>query len=140
MSNDIFDSLFKQALGLHRYADHVQRLASPSFPPYNVLVNDAENPTQYTIELAVAGFSRDQLSVKLRKDTGIPVLCIEGSKGEEKEDRVYAARGLAARSFTREFTLSNDMQVNDITLVDGILTIKLEVIKPKDSELLLQIK
>jgi len=137
---DLFDSLFKQALGLHRYADHVQRSTASTFPPFNVLVNDTENPTEYTIEVAVAGFARNQLNVRLRKDTGIPVLVIEGAKGEEAPDRIYTVRGLAARSFTREFTLSNDMKVNDVALNDGVLTIKLEVVKQKDTDLLLQIK
>lgn len=139
-NTNMFDLIFKGALGLHRYEDYIQHRTASNFPPYNVLVDNIENPSHYIIELAVAGFSKSQLSVKLRKDTGIPVLLIEGLKGDEPKNNMYAVRGLAARSFSREFTISNDMNVTDISLNDGILTIKLEVVKQKDTEFVLQIK
>jgi len=153
--SDLFDILFSRALGLHRYADRVLRVGSEhyaGFPPFNIIVNDDKNPSMFTIELAVAGFSRNELSVSLVKDTGIPVLMVSGNKdksasseGEatdkpEAADRFYVVHGLAARAFTREFTLSNDLQVKDINLNDGVLTIKLEVVKQKETTQLLQIK
>ena len=138
MNTDIFDSLFKQALGLHNYTDRSYRNSSSTFPPYNVLVDNKENPTFYTVEVAVAGFSKDQLSVKLRKDTGIPILTIEGTK-TGTDIGIYAVKGMAARSFSREFTLANNIKVHDVNLSDGILTIKLETVKQNDEETVLLI-
>lgn len=140
-NNGVFDLLFKQALGLERYANYLSQNASAAsaFPPYNILVDDEDNPTKFTIELAVAGFSRDQLTVKLVKDTGIPVLVIEGQKSEDTNRR-YHFHGLAGRAFVRRFTLSNDMRATSVELKDGILTIKLEVVRPADAEVVLDIK
>lgn len=136
LSNEAFDALFKQALGLERFANSVgkhNRNAS-AFPPYNIIVDQETNPTKFTIEMAVAGFSRDQLTVKVSKETGMPVLIVEGEKNEQQNDRIYTHHGLANRSFTRRFTISNDMRVSLVRLVDGMLIVNLEVTRPTDTE------
>ena len=133
MSNQlVINDLLKQAFGLNRFVTHVARnSAAQSFPPYNIIVDDEVNPSLYTLELAVAGFSKEQISVKVRKDTGLSILTIEGAK-EDQPSRLYLNNGLAARRFTREFTMSDDATVNSVSLKDGILTIEVSV-KPVEN-------
>ena len=57
-------------------------------------------------------------------------LVVEGTK-EEKEKEEYLHRGLASRSFTREWSLSDDIEVKDVTFADGLLTAKLGKIIPE---------
>lgn len=80
--------------------------------------------------------------MKIRKDTGIPILVIESVKStsDKDEDVKYSVRGLAARGFTRQFTLSNDLAVNDVELKDGILTVRLASERSKEAEVQLLIK
>ena len=128
MSNDIvINDFLKHAFGMHDIANQVARLRThnQTFPPYNIIVNDAQHPTQYTLELAVAGFAKEQISVKIRKDNGISTLVIIGSKETDNENVLYQIRGLANRSFTREFTMSEAVKVDTINLMNGILTITL---------------
>lgn len=141
MSNDIFiNDFLKHAFGLHDTVNQVARLrtANQTFPPYNIVVNDANHPTEYKLELAVAGFSKDQIAVKIRKDNGVSMLVITGTK-EDTEERLYQIRGLAARSFTREFTMSDAVKVDAIKLEDGILTVTLVTQEVLQKETILQI-
>lgn len=141
MSNDIFiNDFLKHAFGLHDTVNQVARLRThnQSFPPYNIIVNDAQHPTEYKLELAVAGFSKSQISVKIRNDNGVNMLVIAGEK-QETEEQLYQIRGLATRSFTREFTMSDAVKVDQIKLEDGILTITLVTREVVQKETILQI-
>jgi molecular chaperone IbpA len=142
MSNDIFVADFlKHAFGLHDTVNQVARLRThnQSFPPYNIIVDDINHPTKYTLELAVAGFAKDQITVKLRKDNGVNMLVITGEKIETNSDKLYHVRGLSNRSFTREFTLAEAIKVDSINLVDGILTVTLATQEVLNKETILQI-
>lgn len=141
MSNDIFiNDFLKHAFGLHDTVNQVARLRThnQTFPPYNIIVNDANHPTEYKLELAVAGFSKDQITVKIRKENGVSMLVIAGEK-QDTEEQLYQIRGLATRSFTREFTMSDAVKVDTIKLEDGILTITLVTQEVLQKETLLQI-
>lgn len=94
---------------------HVSNLASHAsgFPPYNIRKRENE----YVIEMAVAGFSRDDIKVELDDN----VLRISGSKESKPADYVY--QGIANRSFSREFVLGEHVVVNNAEVVDGILLV-----------------
>jgi HSP20 family molecular chaperone IbpA len=142
MSNDIFiNDFLKHAFGLHDTVNQVARLRThnQSFPPYNIIVNDASHPTEYKLELAVAGFSKDQIAVKIRKDNGVSMLVITGTKDEDAKEQHYQVRGLSNRSFTREFTMSDAVKVDAIKLEDGILTVTLVTQEVLQKETILQI-
>ena len=142
MSNDLFvNDFLKHAFGLHDTVNQVARLRThnQTFPPYNIVVDDITHPTRYTLELAVAGFSKDQITVKLRKDNGVNMLVITGEKIDNAPDKFYHVRGLSNRSFTREFTLAESIKVDTIGLVDGILTVSLSTQEVLNKETLLQI-
>lgn len=108
---DILDTF----IGFDRMFERMSNVdKSTTFPPYNVVkVNDLA----FYIELAVAGFNRDQLEVI--EDNGDLII-----KGEQKENKnEYLYKGIATRKFTRKFTLAEYMHVKAVDLVNGILSI-----------------
>lgn len=97
-----------------------------SFPPYNVKKIDEDN---YTIELAVAGYSREDLEIKVEKDT----LTIKSDKeNDDKSDFLH--RGIAGRNFTQHFTLGEYMVVKSASLENGMLIINLERELPEEAK------
>lgn len=107
-----------------------------NYPPYN-LVRTENNG--YRIELAVAGFKREELKVALDKANG--VLTVEGQHDEaQSEDEKFLHRGIGARSFSLSFRISDSIETSNIKLVDGILRIEMfQQQKQKDSPQLLTI-
>jgi len=95
--------------------------AHTGYPPYNIVRID---DNQYQIELAVAGFSMNELSITQDKND----LIIEGIPMGDHEDDVvmYLHKGIANRSFKKTFTLANHVEVKSATLELGILNINLE--------------
>jgi len=107
-----------------RHANQLQT----NYPPYNV-IKFGEN--DYIIEMAVAGFKRDEITIELEND----VLSIRGVKREEKADTTqYLYHGLGARGFQRQFTLHNDLIVKDAHLEDGILKVLIMHVVPENKK------
>ena len=114
-------------------ADQAQALAT-KYPPYNLKKID-EN--KYTIELAVAGFAKQDLEIEIVDDK----LIIKGNThaGEPAEQDSTGGwtwpqmlhQGLAMRPFTRTFTLSDNVEIRGASLLNGILKIVLEAIIPE---------
>ena len=97
-----------------------------SFPPYNVKKVDEDN---YIIELAVAGYDREELEIKVEKDT----LTIKSDKeSDNKSDFLH--RGIAGRNFTQHFTLGEYMIVKSASLENGMLTVKIERELPEEAK------
>lgn len=101
--------------------------SSSNYPPYNIVKHDAE---QWSIELAVAGFKRSELDVVMAEG----ILTITANTENTNEDVEYVHRGLAKRAFTRKWTLADDVIIHDASLVDGVLSIKLERIIPDEKK------
>jgi molecular chaperone IbpA len=100
--------------------------ASNNFPPYNIRKID---DNKFVIEMAVAGFGKQDINIDLLGDS----LKITGSiKQSESADYLY--NGLAARDFSRAFTLNNQVVVNNATLLNGILNVFLERIVPESQK------
>jgi molecular chaperone IbpA len=125
-----FDEVAKK---LNAAADQAQAVAA-KYPPYNLKKID-EN--KYTIELAVAGFAKQDLEIEIVDDK----LIIKGNThaGEPAEQDSAGGwtwpqvlhRGLALRPFTRTFTLSDNVEIRGASLLNGILKIVLEAIIPE---------
>ena len=100
------------------------------YPPYNIRkVND----TDYVIELAVAGFGKKDIKVKSQENT----LTISSAKDEENvldKDESVLHRGISKRSFTRSFTIADDVMVKGADLKDGLLSVQLERIIPDEKK------
>lgn len=105
-----FDRLFEQA------ERRLQNLTS--YPPHNI-VKLSEN--EYEIEFAVAGFSRDELTIELLD--GYLTL-----SGEHKlpETRQYVHQGIAYRQFKKQLQLGEHMEVVGARLENGILMVHIE--------------
>ena len=102
---------------------------SQGYPPYNVV---QETDDEYTISLAIAGFSMNDIELTLEKN----VLTIEGTSPDVPEDRNYLHKGIGNRNFRRQFTLAEHIEVEDAELENGMLHINLvrnvpEAQKPK---------
>lgn len=102
-----------------------------NYPPFD-LIKLGDN--DYRIELAVAGFKRDEIDITAQQN----VLIVSGKKAEESENRGndYIYRGIATRSFERRFALADHIQVRGADLKDGLLAIELvreipEAMKPR---------
>jgi molecular chaperone IbpA len=98
---------------------------SNNYPPHNI-IKTGEN--QYEIQVAVTGFSRDEVKVELDQN----ILIITAEKAEVEEDgKTYIHRGLAQRSFVRQFPLAEHIEVQGAEQQNGVLTIKLERLVPE---------
>lgn len=115
-------------IGFDRMIDRM-REATPgqtNYPPYNIVKTDEDH---YELQLAVAGFTEDDLELEVKDG----ILTVEGKK-EGDEDRNYIHKGISARSFRRTFTLSDTIVVNGADLIDGILTVELENVIPEEKK------
>jgi molecular chaperone IbpA len=98
---------------------------SQGYPPYNIAqINDDE----FMISLAVAGFGMDNLSIEKDKN----VLKIEGTSPKGDEDVNYLHKGIGGRSFRREFTLADHVDVVNANLEVGMLNIHLKREVPEE--------
>ena len=100
-----------------------------SYPPYNIKQTSEHN---YEIEMAVAGFKKNELKVELNNNQ----LIIEGVKEEKSEnsDSNYVYKGIASRHFRQSFALADHVKVNGSELKDGILKISLERDLPEEKK------
>jgi molecular chaperone IbpA len=98
------------------------------YPPYNIRkINEA----QYVIEIALAGFSKDDIEVELTEGN----LAVRSKKEEETNgDDSFVHKGIAKRSFLRSWTLSDDIIVKGADLKDGMLIINLEKVIPDEKK------
>jgi len=120
-----FDRMFNEMNTMFENSTH----KGAGYPPYNIAqINEEE----YMISIAVAGFGMDNLSIEKDKNT----LKIEGTAPKGDEDVNYLHKGIGGRSFRREFTLAEHVDVKDAKLELGMLDIHLkrevpEELKPK---------
>ena len=125
---DIFGQFRPFAIGFDRYFEDLERMSNISqtnYPPYNVVKVDEEH---FAVELAVAGFSKKDISITKEKN----VLIIEGKVEDESKDFVH--KGLASRAFKRSWTLSDDIVIEGAELKDGILSVSLEKVIPEEDK------
>ena len=125
---------YRNSIGIDRLFDTLFTLEhtaqAGNYPPYNILKKDEDN---YTIEIAVAGFTQGDIDVT----THDGVLVIKGEKAEEHKIEIeYLHNGISARKFERTFTLNDYVEVASATVANGILSIDLErhlpeTMKPK---------
>lgn len=126
--NDLFKDLNRVFIGSDEWFDRFNKLASDiktpasNFPPYNIYKVDA---FKYVIELAVAGFDKDDLSIEVRDNQ----LTVTGASNPTSQEYLY--QGIAARTFKRVFTLDDFTVVKDTSLSKGMLRINLEKILPE---------
>ena len=119
--------LNRALIGFDRIFNNIEARAvnvSNNYPPYNILKYDENH---YEIELAVAGFDKEDISVEVDQDQ----LIIKGHRAKDDDASLYIHRGLAARDFERAFTLPQYMEVGEVQLTNGILHVKLTLVIPE---------
>jgi molecular chaperone IbpA len=115
-------------IGFDRVLDrmHQTSVGQSNYPPYNIVKVDENN---YTIDIAVAGFAEDELSIELKDG----ILYVEGKKKED-DKTVYLHKGISTRQFRRSFTLSDTIVVRGADYNNGILYIDLENVIPEEKK------
>ena len=130
----IFNQLRPVTVGFDNIFDHFERMfdgdvmniPQVNYPPYNI-VKTGENT--YDIELALAGFSKDDIDVEYENN----VLTVKSIKKAEEvqENDAVLHRGISKRMFSKSFTVSDDVEVKGAELKDGLLKVSLERIIPE---------
>ena len=135
-----FAPLFGSTVGLDRVFDLLQSAtradqSGATFPPYDI---ERVGKDAYRIVLAVAGFSRDDLTLTAERN----LLTVEGKRAAEAgaEQRELLHRGIGARAFKQTFQLADHVKVTSANLADGLLTVDLvrevpEVMRPRQIEI-----
>jgi molecular chaperone IbpA len=116
-----FAPLLRSSIGfenLNRLVDFT-RGESDSYPPYNI---EKTGDGAYRIQMALAGFTRDEIDVTVQDN----MLIIVGRTGEpESEKREYLHRGIAKRAFERRFQLADTIKVTNAGYDNGLLNVEL---------------
>ena len=123
--NTFLKDIDRYSIGLDRIFDSFNSIQQDvNYPPYNLVKVD-ENT--FSLELALAGFAEDEVKVYTENSQ----LVVEAAKSDT-DQREYVHRGLAARSFTRTWTLSDDVEVKEVKFENGILAVALVRIVPEN--------
>ena len=110
-----FDTIFNQRL----------QQVNGNYPPHNIV---KYSDTQYAIEVAVAGFKKEEITVEVDQDQ----LIVKGIQAvSETSTKEYLHRGLASRDFEQTWTLAEYMEVKDAEVKDGMLIVSIERIVPE---------
>jgi molecular chaperone IbpA len=135
-----FSPLYRSAVGFDRLAGLLESAARTSsesgYPPYNI---ETTGENAYRIEIAVAGFTPDELNIEVKEN----LLTVTGRKtanDDTSTQKTYLHRGLAERDFERRFQLADYVIVTDANLVNGLLSVELkrelpEALKPRRVEI-----
>lgn len=113
-----FDHILKD---LERISKH----AMDSYPPHNVVKIDDK---KFIVELAVAGFKKDDLNIEVKDH----VLTVEGNREQRRDQAHYIHKGISGRKFVKSYRLSEYTEVTGADLVNGILVVTLEVRVPDE--------
>ncbi len=121
--NDTFNRLF---------SEWHSGLARSSFPPYNIR---KLSEGKYTIELAIAGLTISDITIEMIGNK----LIIKSTNNNKTEENNYIFRGIANRAFTRTFTLMDGIEVSNAEFINGILTVYLDALVPKQKTIKINI-
>lgn len=135
----IFNQLRPVTVGFDNVFDHFERMFNDDFfnvptvnyPPYNIVKTGVNT---YNVEVALAGFSRDDVSVEFAE--GILTIKSKDKTVSEKQDADgdIIHKGISKRYFSKSFTVSDDVEIKGAELKDGLLTVSLERIVPESKK------
>ena len=123
---ELLDKISKNSIGMNEYLNRVFDLheTTSNYPPYNLVqVSNVES----RLELALAGFRKAEVNVYTQDGK----LFIEGQREDKETGTNYIHRGMAQRSFTRSWTLSDETEVRSVEFEDGLLSIVMGRIVPE---------
>ena len=122
----LMDRINKYSIGMDDYFERLGTLheTQTNYPPYNLV---QLSNVEYRLELALAGFKKEEIHVYTQDGK----LFVDGQKGDVETERTYVHRGVAQRSFTRSWTLSDETEVRSVAFEDGLLSIELGKVVPE---------
>ena len=123
---ELMEKINRNSIGMDDYLNRFWNGVdtTSNYPPYNIIeINNVES----RLEVALAGFKKDELKVF----TEFGKLHVEGTKEKQEDDRTFRHRGVAARSFSRVWSLSDDTEIRGVEFTDGLLVVKLGKIVPE---------
>ena len=115
-----FDDQFSRIAKIHE--DMTKNI--PNYPPYNI---KKTGDNTYVIEIAVAGFAKQDIEIELADSKMI----IKGNVQNNDSDDNFLFKGIANRAFTRTFVLDEQVEVQDAAMMNGMLKVFLERIIPE---------
>ena len=119
-----FDDMFDH---FDSMTNHLPHLTANNYPPYNIVKTGS---LTYDIQVALAGYSKKDISVSFENN----ILKIESVKSKEEKEvednNGVLHKGIAKRSFSKGFTIADDVEVKGAELKDGLLKVSLEKIVP----------
>ncbi len=124
--NQLLERINRNSIGMDEYFDRLFTLheTTTNYPPYNLIsVSDTES----RLELALAGFKKEQVNVYTQDGK----LFIEGQREDGESETNYVHRGVAQRSFTRSWTMAEDTEVRSVKFEEGLLTIEMGRVIPE---------
>ena len=124
--DQLMDRIHRNSIGMEEYFDRLFTIheTTTKYPPYNLVqVSDVES----RLELALAGFKKKEVFVYTQDGK----LFVEGQKEDKETETNYLHKGLAQRTFTRSWTISDDTEVRSVDFEDGLLSIVLGKIVPE---------
>ena len=130
----VFNSLRPFSIGFDDMFDQFESMlgngglgGQTNYPPYNIRKAGKD---KYAIEVALAGFNKSDVEIEYEDNT-LTVRTKKVQKSENKDGDEIIHRGISQRSFSRSFTVADDVKVNGAELKDGLLTIDCEKIVPE---------
>ena len=132
----IFNSLRPFSIGFDDMFDQFESMlgnggmVQSNYPPYNIRKAGKD---KYAIEVAVAGFNKDDVEVEF-EDKLLTVRTKKVNKTLEEDGEEIIHKGISQRSFSRSFTIADDVKISDAQLQDGLLTINCEKILPEQKK------
>ena len=132
----VFNSLRPFSIGFDDMFDQFESmlgdggLVKNNYPPYNIRKVGKD---KYAIELAIAGFNKNDVEVEF-EDNLLTVKTKKIDKTVEKDGDEIIHKGISQRSFSRSFTIADDVKVNGAELKDGLLTINCEKLVPEQKK------
>ena len=132
----IFNSLRPFSIGFDEMFDQFESmlgnggLVQNNYPPYNIRKAGKD---KYAIELAIAGFNKNDVEIEY-EDKLLTVKTKKVNKTVEKDGNEIIHKGISQRSFSRSFTIADDVKVDGAELKDGLLTINCEKIIPEQKK------
>tara|TARA_Y100000592_G_scaffold91845_1_gene152605 strand:+ start:394 stop:825 length:432 start_codon:yes stop_codon:yes gene_type:complete len=125
----VFDPFRNLTVGFDNIFDQLSTLSSydtSNYPPYNIKKVDKE---KYQLEMALAGFTKTDVIVEVKENT----LTISG-KASDKDTDTFVHRGIAQRSFKRQWTLAEHLEVTSAVLKDGVLKVDMKLNLPEEKK------
>ena len=123
---ELFDRITKNSIGMDDYLNRFwdDTSTTSNYPPYNLIqLNNHESK----LEIALAGFKKKEIKVY----TEFGKLYVEGIKEDKETVGEVVHRGLAQRSFSKVWTISDDTEIRQVSFADGLLTVDLGKVVPE---------